>query len=247
MKTKEKKNKYLRYLLIFIISIIVAPLTSFAKDEKVEEDNPIVLKFPNKDLTSFDGLSFDYWYMGSEPASLTDIDSKISLASEFDKKSKDELDKKFGKSLKSSQTLKEYYDLSTLKLYGLKDGYYLFKLDDESYDKLKTYTVPAFILKVDRIHDELYPKIAVPGISLNKVDEDDKTIFLEGVVFNLYEEGSDRPLKLIKEASGIYRIDKLNLSESKNELVTGKDGRIDVFGVDESKKYYFKEIKAKDG
>lgn len=239
---KHKKIKYLNYL-IGLVLLLVTPLYAYAKngDQLIE---PAIISFKNQGEDSFTGLTFDYWSI-DEKDYPKDQDQLIVLSEKYEKMSKDLIDKDLGPSEKTDKTIASEDGHAKLVL-KFEPGIYLLKLDDESFNKLQSYNIPAFFLKVgDGNELSITSKAVDKSIGLYKTDKSDKSP-LEGVDFELYEfEGTrDKAVKkTLSYKNGVYHID----SDGTYTLTTDSNGSIKVYGLNRYKKYFFKEVKAKKG
>lgn len=239
---KYKKIKYINYLLGLVL-LLVTPLYAYAKngDQIIE---PTMISFKSQGEDSFIDLSFDYWSI-DEKAYPKSQDQLISLSEKYEKMPKDAIERELGSSKKTDKTVASANGHARLSI-ELKPGIYLLKLDDESFDKLKSYYIPAFFLKVGSSNElSITSKAIDKSIGLYKTDKSDKSP-IEGVEFELYEfEGSrDKAVKKsVSYKDGIYQI----APSGTYTLKTDHMGRIRVQGLSRYKKYFFKETRAQNG
>lgn len=234
MKIK-RKNLIIANILLALILIVVTPLASLG--EVNNNSTSVDIEIAKVGDDDFSSLTFDYWKVDS----VKEEDYK-TLAEKYEKMRKSELDKLLGSSHKTLKTTVEDKK-AIISIVGLDSGTYLFKLDDTSFSKLKNFYVPAFFIDITK-DDKILIESKVQDLSLNleKVDKYDNTKKLEGVVFELYEynDGNKDEKKVnVSKKNGLYYID----SQGKDSLITDKNGRIKVYGLDRYKSYYFKEVK----
>lgn len=234
MKIK-RKNLIIANILLALILIVVTPLASLG--EVNNNSTSVDIEIAKVGDDDFSSLTFDYWKVDS----VKEEDYK-TLAEKYEKMHKSELDKLLGSSHKTLKTTVEDKK-AIISIVGLDSGTYLFKLDDTSFSKLKNFYVPAFFIDITK-DDKILIESKVQDLSLNleKVDKYDNTKKLEGVVFELYEynDGNKDEKKVnVSKKNGLYYID----SQGKDSLITDKNGRIKVYGLDRYKSYYFKEVK----
>lgn len=239
---KYNKIKYINYLLGLVL-LLVTPLYAHAKngDQIIE---PTIISFKSQGEDSFIDLNFDYWSI-DEKGYPTNQDKLLNLSEKYEKMPKEMIEKELGPAKKTDKTIDSGNGHARLSL-SFKPGVYLLKLDDESFNKLKSYYIPAFFLKVGSSEElSITSKAIDKSIGLYKKDKFDKSP-LEGVEFELYEFEGSREKAVKKRVSykdGSYHIDP----DGSYRLRTDNKGMIKVYGLNRYKKYFFKEIKAREG
>ncbi|MFO3667616.1 collagen binding domain-containing protein [Anaerococcus kampingiae] len=132
-------------------------------------------------------------------------------------------------------------------LENLEPGFYLIKETDESKNKYDTRLITVIEEVSDKTAKDglmivkMKNTVLNPSVILKKVDEADKSMFLERAKFRLYKRDGDKSIPVaVTGENGSYKYDSTSTNES--EMETWSDGTITVEGLPKNSKYYFVEV-----
>lgn len=256
MLGKKKPRILAGFLSIFmLLQVLLMPISMAASTEDITNNGNLTIKIPRQgeDNKTSKQRELAYFKLSDKEFKKEEL---LEIAKKYDSLSMDEITKELGKGTLVKSNLNQdssgsSYDI--INLTGLEPGAYLFKETEESI-KNHQYSINTFAQMTyegDIDVNEIIPKLTErkpQSLRLHKIgydkENDQKTIDLEGVKFNLLNKDG-KVLNFTKTKEGIYNFTE-NEQGAIQELVTDANGRIEVNNL-ESGEYTFREIETLEG
>lgn len=255
----KKRPRLLAGLLsIFVLlQVLLMPISKAASTEDSQEiGTDLKITVPRHEKESDENLKRQFRYFKLDDLSDEDL---LEIRDQLDKLSMDQVIERLGEEGQLTPESSYSYDegkqigQDTIILNKLEPGRYLFKETEESSSKFN-YRIVSFIENIDSeqtADNQIFPKVILnkpQPLTLHKIgydkEDDQKTIDLEGVKFNLLDKDGE-VLNFIQEGDGVYSFTEDEESSIK-DLVTDTNGRIKINKL-ASGDYTFREIETLEG
>ena len=255
----KKRPRLLAGLLsIFVLlQVLLMPISKAASTEDSQEmGTDLKITVPRHEKESDENLKRQFRYFKLDDLSDEDL---LEIRDQLDKLSMDEVIERLGEEGQLTPESSYSYDegkqigQDTIVISNLEPGRYLFKETEESSSKFK-YRIVSFIENIDSeqtVDNQIFPKVILnkpQPLTLHKFgydkEDDQKTIDLEGVKFNLLDKDGE-VLNFTQEGDGVYSFTEDEESSIK-DLVTDASGRIKINNL-ASGDYTFREIETLEG